>query len=175
MSLMTHLVPHVEMAWNPKISPSAQSNRCVYHLNFARSYHSPSSCPRPLFLADTPDPIFISVPRLGQLSIGCLFILPEVGGVSGKFSAGTVGERVTSGGGSGRLRREESTPGEVCGEDKLVGCIVGTAVGEPLRLGGYVCEDSVERRSCTTCPCASMSDFVGATKTSPSAPWSSSS
>jgi hypothetical protein len=43
----------------------------------------------------------------------------------------------------------------------------GVGVGEWLRLGGYVCEESFERRRSFTCPCASMSRFVGVAVASP--------
>jgi len=61
----------------------------------------------------------------------------------------------------------------VDGGDRLARCTVGAAVGESLRLGGYVCEarESVERRRSPTCSCASMSPLTGpSTSALPSSP-----
>lgn len=68
-----------------------------------------------------------------------------------------MGERGRSGAGDGRWRREEIMLREG-GEDKLPwGTVVGAGVvavgaGEWSCLGGYVCEESVERRRSCTCP-----------------------
>jgi hypothetical protein len=83
---------------------------------------------------------------------------------SGEFTAGTMGELGRSGGGGGRWRRTES----MLGGDRLARWMMGAGavavrVGESSCLGGYVCEESVERRRSSTCPCAcaSMSRFAG--------------
>jgi hypothetical protein len=75
-----------------------------------------------------------------------------------------MGERGRSGAGDERWRREEIMPLKEGGGDKLPRWTVeGLRVGESSCLGGYVCEESVERRRSCTCPCvcASMSRFAG--------------
>ena len=97
---------------------------------------------------------------------------------SGEFSAGGMGERGRSGAGDGRWRRDEIMLFEEGGGDKLPRWTVGDVrVGESSCLGGYVCEESVERRRSCTCPCvcASMSRFAGVAIASPTPLASSSS
>lgn len=52
-------------------------------------------------------------------------------------------------------------------------CTEDAEGGEPLRLGGYVCEESSDRRCFLAGPCASMSRSAGVAMTSLSAPSSS--
>src|SRR5260221_663414 len=82
-----------------------------------------------------------------------------------------MSERGWSGG--GRCCRAESTLREAGGGDKLARCTEDAEGGEPLRLGGYVCEESSDRRGFFAGPCASISRFIGVAMTSPSASLSS--
>jgi hypothetical protein len=79
---------------------------------------------------------------------------------SDELSTGTLSERGSRGGGGARWRRVEDILREADGGDKLVRCTEGASVGEPLR-GGYVCDESFDRRRSLACPRASMSRLAG--------------
>jgi hypothetical protein len=130
----------------------ASARRPVHSSSPTRSAHSPSSS------------------QLCQSSFGWGSASAPAGLVlddgSGEFTAGTMGERGRSDGGGGRWRLTESMLCEEGGGDKLARWMEGASAvavgpGESC-LGGYVCEESVERRRRCTCPCAcaSMSRFA---------------
>jgi hypothetical protein len=87
-------------------------------------------------------------------------------------STGTLSECGSRAGGGARRRRVDGMLREVCGGDWLARCTEGASGGDPLRLGGYVCEESIDRRRTLVCPCASMSRLAEVAMGPPTAPLS---
>ena len=139
----------------PSTSPFfASARRPVHSSSPTRSTQSPSTSP--------------SQSSFGRRSASAPAGLVSDDG-SGEFSAGAMGERGRSGAGGGRWRREEIMLLKEGVGDKLLRWTGDVKVGEPSCLGGYVCEESVERRRSCTCPCvcASTSRFAGVAIASP--------
>ena len=169
--IVLYIPPGAEIGWVSQISgyhgasPRHRPSTSPFFASARRPVHSSS----PTCSTQSPSPSQFCRSSFGRRSAYALAGLVSDEG-SGELSAGVMGERGRSGAGDGRRRREEIMLLKEGGGDKLPRWTVGDVrVGESSCLGGYVCEESVERRRSCTCPCvcASMSRFAGVAIASP--------